>query len=216
MFSDLSSSSKPENPLPTIDRFMSVYEDVMKSTSVVESITTSHSISKPQENIPIDHSKPSSLWVEAALATDLEVVSLLTNQNFEPPSTLEKNPSKKSSKSSVKNHSTVSSVCGVWRRGQGMNETLELAMKLRSEMELWFLKFVEESLNVGFQVFQKCSQAGGPIAAILSQLKRVNDWLDRISKKDEVLVEKIENLKMKIYGFVIQNVGTTVESSASC
>ncbi|XP_031093455.1 uncharacterized protein LOC115998116 [Ipomoea triloba] len=213
MFSDLSSSSKPENPLPTIDRFLSVYEDVMKSTSVVESITTSHSTAKPQENISIDHSKPSSLWVEAALATDLEVVSLLTNQNFEPPSTLDKNPSKKPSKSSVKNHSMVPSV---WIRGQGMNETLELAKKLLSEMELWFLKFVEESLNVGFQVFQKCSQAGGPIAAILSQLKRVNGWLDLISKKDEVLVEKIENLKMKIYGFVIQNVGTTVENAASC
>nr|GMD01869.1 uncharacterized protein LOC109148017 isoform X1 [Ipomoea batatas]GMD18966.1 uncharacterized protein LOC109148017 isoform X1 [Ipomoea batatas] len=213
MFSDLSSSSKPENPLPTIDRFLSVYEDVMKSTSAVESITTSHSTAKPQENISIDHSKPSSLWVEAALATDLEVVSLLTNQNFEPPSTLDKNPSKKPSKSSVKNHSMVPSV---WSRGQGMNETLELAKKLLSEMELWFLKFVEESLNVGFQVFQKCSQAGGPIAAILSQLKRVNGWLDLISKKDEVLVEKIENLKMKIYGFVIQNVGTTVENAASC
>ncbi|XP_019151277.1 PREDICTED: uncharacterized protein LOC109148017 isoform X2 [Ipomoea nil] len=211
-FSDLSSSSKPENPLPTIDRFLSVYEDVMKSTSLVESITTS----KPQENISIDHSKPSSLWVEAALATDLEVVSLLTNQNFEPPSTLDKNnPSKKPSKPSVKNHHSMV-VPSVWRRGQGMNETLELAKKLLSEMELWFLKFVEESLNVGFQVFQKCSQAGGPIAAILSQLKRVNGWLDLISKKDQVLVEKIENLKMKIYGFVIQNVGTTVENAASC
>ncbi|VFQ67604.1 unnamed protein product [Cuscuta campestris] len=227
MFSDLcSSSKKPGSPLPTIDRFLSFYEDVMKSASVVESVTIAHTPSKPHENNSADNNKPSSLWVEAALATDLEVVSLLTNHNFElrPSSPLDKSASKKHTKPSsnkppsrtVSSSSSSSSYSSVWKRGEGMNETLELAKKLLSEMDLWFLGFVKDSLEIGFQVFQKCpSQSAdgglkcGPIAAILSQLKRVNAWLDRISKKDEALVEKIESLKMKIYGFVIQNVGTT-------
>ena len=53
---------------------------------------------------------------------------------------------------------------------------------------------------------------GGSIAVVLSQLKRVNDWLYLvISKGDELLTEKVERLKRKIYGFVIQHVGTTFD-----
>ena len=71
-----------------------------------------------------------------------------------------------------------------------------------------------------FKVFGKSTNEGGldcgPITAILSQLKRVNDWLDRVvSKRDEMMIEKIERLKQKIYGFVIQHVGKTVDNSTS-
>ncbi len=53
---------------------------------------------------------------------------------------------------------------------------------------------------------------GGSIAIVLSQLKRVNDWLDLvISKWVELLTQKVERLKRKIYGFVIQHVGTTFD-----
>lgn len=226
-FSDICSMSKPENPLPTIDRFMVIYEEVVKSIEFVESVAISHASGKTHERITTEHAKSSSLWVEAALATDLQVVSLLTNQNFETPSKMEKSSSKRESiiaptKKIVSVSSSVNS--GTWTRGHGVNETFEFAKKLQYEMQIWFVKFVEESLNAGFRVFEKCSSPVvangslncGPIAAILSQLKRVNDWLDRIvSKRDELLSEKIERLKRKIYGFVIQHVGTSVENSSS-
>lgn len=221
--------SKPENPLPTIDRFMAIYEEVLKSIEFVESVASDHSSGKAHERITTEHAKSSSLWVEAALATDLEVVSLLTNQNFETPSKLEKSSSRRESTTApTKKTTSVSSSVngGTWTRGHGMYETSEFAKKLQYEMQIWFVKFVEESLNAGFRVFDKCSSSSpvvangslncGPIAAILSQLKRVNDWLDRIvSKRDELLSEKIERLKRKIYGFVIQHVGTSVENSTS-
>ncbi|XP_074339310.1 uncharacterized protein LOC141677328 [Apium graveolens] len=85
MFSHLCSTSKAGNPLPTIDGFMSIYSDVAKSAGVAESVFTSHK-SSSTANISSSQSK-FSLWVEAALATDLEVVSLLTNQNIEAPTT---------------------------------------------------------------------------------------------------------------------------------
>lgn len=95
-----------------------------------------------------------------------------------------------------------------------MNETVELGVNLQLEMQMWFIRFVEDSLDAGFQVFGKGSSDGGPIAAVLSQLKRVNDWLDRVvSKQDDLLIGKIEQLKRKIFGFVIQHVGTTVNNS---
>lgn len=91
-----------------------------------------------------------------------------------------------------------------------MNETVELAKNLQSEMQMWFLRFVEESLDAGFQVFGKNNAKnlrGGPIGAIVSQLKRVNDWLDReVSTKDKLMMGKIEPLKRKIYNFLMQHI----------
>ncbi|KAK4344243.1 hypothetical protein RND71_037337 [Anisodus tanguticus] len=223
MFADLRSTSNPKNPLPTIDRFMSIYEDVVKSTCVAESINSNRSVQKSTENMTMDQPKSSLLWVEAALATDLEIVSLLTNQNTGTQSASAKSsPTYQSAKASNKNPTMVSAVSGTWTRGNGMNETVELAKKLQSEMQIWFITFVEESLDAGFRVFKNCSSLAsdgdssncGSITAILSQLKRVNSWLDRVvSKKDEQLIQKIESLRRKIYGFVIRHVGTTAENS---
>ncbi|WOH08059.1 hypothetical protein DCAR_0727496 [Daucus carota subsp. sativus] len=206
MFSHLCSTSKAGNPLPTIDGFMSIYSDVAKSAAVAESVFTSHKSSSPTNNISTNQSK-FSLWVEAALATDLEVVSLLTNQNIEAPTTLQKSSSKNQSPSTA----------DAWIRGYGMKETAELGTKLQKDMQMWFIRFVEESIDAGFQVFGKSGNTAGglngsPIAAILSQLKRVNEWLDRVVlKRDDLLTQKIERLKRKIYGFVIQHVGTTAD-----
>ncbi|KAL7189577.1 hypothetical protein ACSBR1_039264 [Camellia fascicularis] len=228
MFSDLCSTSKAGNPLPTIDRFMSIYDEVVKSTSTAESIAINRSsVTHHTDNILTEHSKSISLWVEAALATDLEIVSLLTDQKIESPRpTLQKSSSKRHSLNAPSKNQTntiapslPSDATGKgWTRGHGMNETVELGMNLQSEMQMWFVRFVEESLDAGFRVFGKCNSDGGldcgPIAAVLSQLKRVNDWLDRmVSKQNELLTRKIEQLKRKIYGFVIHHMGTTVNNS---
>ncbi|GFP94939.1 hypothetical protein PHJA_001638300 [Phtheirospermum japonicum] len=221
MFSELIATSKPENPLPTIDCFMSIYDDVLKSTASAESISSNRISSTIFDvNHSTEQSKSSStLWVEAALATNLEVVSLLTNEKFEGSLKSEQSSKKKLSvrnNNCMKVSSSSSSVVGTWSRGMGMNETVEFGKNLQSEMQMWFVRFVEKSLVAGFQVVGKSSGGGlngGSIAAILSQLKRVNDWLDCVaSKRDEMMMEKIERLKRKIYGFVIQHVGTTAEN----
>ncbi|XP_010278910.1 PREDICTED: uncharacterized protein LOC104612944 [Nelumbo nucifera] len=243
MFSDVCSSSKAENPLPTIDRFLSVYEDVLKSKAVVESVANSRPSDRTDNATSTERSKSISLWVAAALATDLEIVSLITStkvKNMEnltncaldvrPPSPSRMSLSKRQSLSTPgKNHVKVQSlssdsVTGSWSRASGVKETVELTKNLQSEMQLWFLQFVEESLDAGFRVFRVCSNDGkgvfhpenGPLAAVLSQLKRVNDWLDRVGeKREELIMEKIERLKRKIYGFVIQHIGTAVDDSTS-
>ncbi|KAK6248487.1 hypothetical protein QUC31_020052 [Theobroma cacao] len=227
MFSELSSKSKAGNPIPTIDQFLSIYDDVVKHTGIAKSIAASHN--SDTENASSKHSKSSSLWVEAALATDLEIVSLLTPQNNESPSALQRSLSKgrQSHHASAKNQLKATSLphsepnAAMWTRGQGMKETVHFAMELKSEMQMWFLRFIEESLDAGFRVLGECGSGSktlpldcGSIAAVLSQLKRVNDWLDRaVSNGDGPLVDKVEKLKRKIYGFVIQHVGTTFDNS---
>lgn len=229
MFSELSSTSKVGNPLPTIDRFFSIYDDILKHTAIAESVSNSHTSETPTPNEKIHIAKELtnsvSLWVEAALATDLEIVSLLTAQDSnESPSNLQKSLSKRQSFVTSKNHPKMSPQqpnTALWKRGHGMQETVELAKKLQSEMKMWFLRFVEEAIDAGFRVFGECRPDGGrlsldcgSIAAVLSQLKRVNEWLDRVvSKRDERNNEKVDRLKRKIYGFVIQHVGTTFDNN---
>uniref|UniRef100_A0A803PPL3 RING-type E3 ubiquitin transferase n=1 Tax=Cannabis sativa TaxID=3483 RepID=A0A803PPL3_CANSA len=79
---ELSSTSKVGNPLPTIDRFFSIYDDVVRSTKIAESIASSRINSEisHEKGTPTEQLNSVSLWVEAALATDLEIVSLLTTQ----------------------------------------------------------------------------------------------------------------------------------------
>ncbi|XP_057537938.1 uncharacterized protein LOC130815472 [Amaranthus tricolor] len=234
MFSDLCTTSKAGNPLPTIDRFLSIYDNALRATAIVESVSLSHcSEASADIVIPTPQSKSASAWVEAALSTDLTIVSLLTGQTTteSPPPSLSKTSSsskRRSIGSTTKNHSKTSSTMvesspkETWTRGRGMKDTIELTTNLNSEMEMWFLKFVEESLDAGFRVMNECGNSGskklpiecGSIAAILSQLKRINDWLDVVVKKrDQALSDKIEKLKRKIYGFVIQHVGTTFDNS---
>lgn len=232
MFSDLCTSSKTGNPLPTIDRFLSMYDNASRAAAIVESVSSSHCSETNDAVVPTEQSKSASAWVEAALSTDLAIVSLLTGQNTEsvPPPSLPKSSSKRQSiGSTTKNHSkTFSTLAGspkrTWTRGHGIRETKELATTLKYEMEMWFFKFVEESLDAGFRVFSESGNNGGrklptecgSIAAILSQLKRINDWLDLVVKKrDDELTDKTERLKRKIYGFVIQHVGTTFDNNSS-
>lgn len=216
MFSELSSKSKAANPIPTIDKFISIYDDVKKYTGIAEAFEANHN------NTSNENSKSASLWVEAALATNLEVVSLLTPQNNDPPSALRKSLSKvQSINAATKNQVKVDSLeqldskVGVWRNGQGMKETVHLAKNLQTEMKTWFVGFIEGSLDAGFRVLGE-SATGGTIAAVLSQLKRVNDWLDvAVSNGDDgqMVRDKVERLKAKIYGFVIKHVGTTFDNS---
>ncbi|KAE8671402.1 DNA ligase 1-like [Hibiscus syriacus] len=202
LFSELSSKSKVGNPLPIIDRFLSIYNDVEKHTGITETVAAVHK--SDLENLSTEHTKLSSIWVEAAVTTDLEIVSLLSLENNESVSALQR------PKNQVKTCSVPPPQwqrnAATWTRGGGMEETVHFAMKLRSEMQMWFVAVIEGSLKA---LPLDC----GSIASVLSQLKLVNDWLDRaVAKGDEPLVDKVEKLKSKIYGFVIHHVGTQLSS----
>ncbi|KAB2595731.1 hypothetical protein D8674_031181 [Pyrus ussuriensis x Pyrus communis] len=153
MFAKLSSTSKIGNPLPAIDRFFWIYDEVVKSNTLVESIAGNrNSDTSNNAQVPTEQSKLVSLWVEVALATDLGISNARV---------------------------------GTWTKGHGMKDTVELATHLQSEMQMWFLQFVEKALDAGFRVFGECAADSGKlpidcgsIAAVLSQLKRVNKWLD--------------------------------------
>ncbi|XP_021774895.1 uncharacterized protein LOC110738772 [Chenopodium quinoa] len=110
-----------------------------------------------------------------------------------------------------------------WDRGNGLDEYVDLAEKLQSESQNWFLGFVERFLDA--DVDSSSLSDNGQIAGMLTQLKSVNDWLDEIgggSAKDEeqeeeeedvarVSGETIDRLRKKIYEYLL----THVESAAA-
>lgn len=221
------------NPLRIINEFLTIYEDVMKYSKIASE--NSFSSSSDQQN-------PITLWVEAALATNLDVVSLV--KSHESPSSLKKSmptrlsprPSSKTGSFFKLKHIFISinihitkciivsfffvvvsdNIVGMWTDIDGLKETAKFAVNLQYEMQMWFIGFVEESLDN--KNAAKRSLDGSSIAAVLSQLKQVNEWLDRVSSNQEnqiTTMDKIERLKRKIYGFVIHHVGSTYDNSAS-
>lgn len=106
-------------------------------------------------------------------------------------------------------------IVGMWTDVGGLKETAKFAVKLQSEMQMWFIGFVEESLE-NKNAAAVTPLDGSSIAAVLSQLKQVNEWLDRVvSDQDNQIADKIEGLKRKIYGFVIHHVGSTYDKSSA-
>ncbi|CAI9761657.1 unnamed protein product [Fraxinus pennsylvanica] len=101
-----------------------------------------------------------------------------------------------------------------WIKGDGINEAVNFAEMLKSEVQNWFLCFVERFLDA--DVDESTLSDNGQIAGMLSQLKSVNDWLDEIgSSKDEemphISTETIDGIRKKIYEYLL----THVESAAA-
>ncbi|XP_068665924.1 flocculation protein FLO11-like isoform X2 [Aristolochia californica] len=101
-----------------------------------------------------------------------------------------------------------------WLRGNGLNEASNLAKALQLESRVWFLGFIEKFLDA--DVDASALMEKSQIAGMLSQLKRVNDWLDEIGAQKEnngdctVPAETVEKLRKKIYEYLL----THVESAA--
>ncbi|KAH0465434.1 hypothetical protein IEQ34_005537 [Dendrobium chrysotoxum] len=234
MFSELCLTSKKGNLLRTINTFLSIYDDVMKETSIVASLVASRTCNLPVDSLSINRAKSASLWVEAALTTDLGVLNLIncTTDSHTKQKDSEKiaipcgdytksNISKRISLGThAKSQTKVSITCSAanfWTRGQDVGQTLKLAEALKNEMQIWFLKFVEGAISVGFFIFgeyKKGNEEGlfndnSRVAAVVFHLKRVSDWIDMVLTKheDEILVEKIEHVRQKICNFVMTNMG---------
>jgi hypothetical protein len=62
---------------------------------------------------------------------------------------------------------------------------------------------MEDSLNVGFGL---CEGKISDIAGFLGQLRRVNQWLDDLVGGGLKVDARIEGLKKKLYGFLLEYV----------
>lgn len=118
-----------------------------------------------------------------------------------------------------------------WAKGDSAKDIKELRELLLNETTSWFLKFLEAALDVGFRlntqekkgkdIAGRRNEPDNHIAVTLSQLKKANEWLDKLksnsSSEDNGLVETvdwlkhIEWLKNKVYSCLLVH----VESAAT-
>lgn len=86
-------------------------------------------------------------------------------------------------------------------------EMEETRVILQKESNAWFMKFLDDVLDVGFHADENQDKGSSScqIAAILTQLKRASDWLD-CQAPTEGWMETIEVLKQKIYACLLGHV----------
>ncbi|KAI7749392.1 hypothetical protein M8C21_023941 [Ambrosia artemisiifolia] len=211
---------------PLVEQFLNFYHKLQTSAAVVNALIDSKSTADKTKGQP----RNSALWVQAALETNLGKFTLFTMEdnrkiqdsegnyhivlenasdkiqvenrspgNKKSPRTQEPVASRVrrgGSSPTVKNKSPERVK---WSKGSGLKETVKLAEELLLVSRKWFLNYLEESLNNGF--WSTKGEDSGAAVGLLGQLKRVNQWLD-----DSVADENVENLRKKIYGFLLNHV----------
>lgn len=98
-----------------------------------------------------------------------------------------------------------------WSKGSRLKEAATLADKLLLVSREWFLKYLESSLKMGFGV--KMMGGGSETACLLGQLRNVNNWLDGFVTGENQEDERIEDLRKKLYRFLLEHVNSAVVSS---
>lgn len=106
-----------------------------------------------------------------------------------------------------------------WAKEDGLKEVKEIRESLSNETRLWFLRFLEKTLDSKFSMSGSSQEKKGKeskdiggrhveeanhIALTLSHLKHANEWLEKVRsnlrpEESEGLVETIERLKQKVY-----------------
>ncbi|KAF3330903.1 hypothetical protein FCM35_KLT04257 [Carex littledalei] len=244
----------------TLTRASLVADSLSKSNSTQEASSSDSTVPPdpiPEETIRVtsDHRHLAASWVHAALSTDIAPFTLYGPRSALPspsaatppvvtavvagdsPAPAKSSPSTPSkSRPVARRHRSpppppASVEVREWTHGQeGMEEAAEMARGLKEETTSWFLGFVERFLDA--DVAAPALWDRDRVAGMLSQLKRVNDWLDVVGQRRdggedvagaaegevEVTVETgsvpketVERLRKKIYEYLL----THVESAAA-
>ncbi|KAF7824462.1 serine-rich adhesin for platelets-like protein [Senna tora] len=99
-------------------------------------------------------------------------------------------------------------------RESGLKEAASLAEKLLAASREWFLKYLEDSLDSGFGVIRSDEEGkSSEMACLLGHLKKVNHWLDDLVGGGEKVDCRVENLRKRLYGFLLEHVNSAIVST---
>ncbi|KAL5720541.1 hypothetical protein ACHQM5_013206 [Ranunculus cassubicifolius] len=198
------------------------------------SIPSSSQLSSPElHKVFLDKNSSAASWVQVAVETNLSKFSLLNKQsktqnqlaNQHHYILLESSPEPTEAKSSQSppitaksgqfpkrrvspSFSKKSTENAVWSKGEGLKEVATLVERLLSTSRGWFLKYLEDSLNVGFGLNRK--EQDNEVGSLLGQLKRVNQWLEDATGEKFEVDEKVEKLRKKLYTFLLENLDSAI------
>lgn len=98
----------------------------------------------------------------------------------------------------------------VMSKGIGLKDASNLAEKLLMVSREWFLNYLEDSLTREFGLNR--DKESSEVTSLLGQLKRVNHWLDGLVVNVTQDGERIEGLRKKLYGFLLDHIDSAVVS----
>ncbi|XP_062077666.1 uncharacterized protein LOC133782389 [Humulus lupulus] len=247
VFAELCESSNKSSAGSLVQKFLDLNQRMQCSANGVDFLVNSR-LSGADPSIYCSASKNATLWVKAAVGTNLSTFDLFRKQekdeilngekchhvvlenaqelNFEicsPTSKLSRNHTTLLSDLTAKGSQSASGwlpsatrksiteredLCKGERK---LNEAASLAQKILFASQEWFLKYLEDSLNIGFGL--KREEGGPEVASLLGQLKRVNHWLGDLVTKGIWEDERIEGLRKKLYGFLLEHVDSAVANN---
>lgn len=194
MFAELCSSASPESPHLNLSKFFTLNQ-------LMDQLNTNKTNEQILDNFA------SKLSLQDKEKSSKKTSSLNDTKNT-PKSLIEVSVSEKVE----------------WAKGDGSKGIKELRDVLFNEMQSWFLKFMDEALDVGFQLSEQerkkktrvvqQTDTNNQIALTLSQLKHANDWLDKLQSKSTLnkdVAETVDRLKQKLYACLLIH----IDSAAS-
>ncbi|XP_059643369.1 uncharacterized protein LOC132285218 [Cornus florida] len=201
MFADLCSSASPENPHLSLTKFF-----------ILHQLINQPNVTTPSKDKPLNFSNNSS-------AQDTEK-SIKKRGLGRGKSTLKSpNPSVELSGAEKLE----------WAKGDCSKNIKELREILLTETQSWFLKFLEGALDAGFRVgtqekrgkdsVGRRMEPDNHIAVTLSQLKKANEWLDKLkgnlTSEKKGLIETVDRLKQKVYSCLLLHVDSAASALES-
>ncbi|KAL7083520.1 hypothetical protein ACP275_14G168400 [Erythranthe tilingii] len=189
MFGELCELSKKDTHGPLVEQFLNIHESMKKASTDI------HTLIHSKKSDAKDSRNNASLWVQAAVETNLSKFSLYTHEEEKDEKGIKKgenfhylvieNPPQKIETEDYSTKKVTVSKAKSSRSRQhlsttkpklGLRDADNLLEKLLSFSRAWFLDYLENSLNNGFG-FGLRSDESSQIAVLLGQLKRVNQWM---------------------------------------
>lgn len=239
-FSELQ-STKDDDQQNSIDKFLKFQDYMSESKEVIQSLTTISPLRTPEPDsnsngsirealkLALERKKNATTWIKAALASDLTIVGITQDPPIEAAtrSTSKQVSRNQKPKGSVivrkqRNVEHFGALGGEkenqheWMKGNGLSSVLNLAHSLQDESKTWFLSYMENYLD-GFAGESSFKLSDSQFSEIMCQMKRLNDWLDLMEKRERSNgaengssdLEACGRIKEKIYGILLKHVERT-------
>ncbi|KAF8013719.1 hypothetical protein BT93_I1552 [Corymbia citriodora subsp. variegata] len=193
-YSELQSSNSEEEQ-PSVDKFFKLQDDMAHSRLVIQSLTNAtptraaeiepNSANSTREalKIALDGKRNASLWIKAALASDLVPLSTTTRSglaSIEATKAFRRSCVESADSVQTRKHKN----CEVMSKGSPSSATADLANSLQDEFRTLFLAYVERYLDGLESQFSIESISNSQTIHVMLQIKRVSDWLDIMAKKE--------------------------------
>nr|XP_043627339.1 uncharacterized protein LOC122598934 isoform X2 [Erigeron canadensis] len=237
-YSELCSSANEATPQATVEQFLALQVSLNSAYQIAESLSKVISLGSPSDcdnpleehlKVETNRHKQANLWVHAAVITNLSSFLVYSKASpsyslHKPTLVLEGSTKTTPTKSKVNSNlrSTVNPKARApppnkWEKGACLEEIVQLAKMLQMESQEWFMGFIERFLDAEVSPCMSSNKGRIRIAGMLTQLKNVNDWLDKVgTSKYEgetfpFSTERIDHIKKKIFDHLL----THVESAAT-